>query len=244
MTGFKVFTRGKWTGSEEVYKSVLLLEGTHGLFSVGLRALIVEQAAKDKDKDQEKGTASADASSNAIVSLEGNAALPSSAQDWQKVTRGWLNAAERWLDSQTGFIGVAVLEKVSEGRRLSLRRMLRVCSYKWESNERRKGSKLGSRDFQCALAANKWFTEPAVTFFMLRVPPPAHPLERHRDCRSFPAVPYVEWLPVVSARRLGGSLGPSWGCAGGPNGASLTPSGAFVNPCLALGFCLASIGGT
>ena len=54
MSGFKVFSRGKWTGAEEVYKSALLLESTHGLLSVAVKALCADKKS-DKDDDAIKG---------------------------------------------------------------------------------------------------------------------------------------------------------------------------------------------
>jgi hypothetical protein len=157
-SGWKVFNRSKWTGSEEVYRSVALAESIHGLLNLTFKRFVgkkyprfitpdgldaaIEELKENVDDDDEEGA---------------------DINEWHKKLRRWVAKAMRWI--VTGFLPrIIVLHTVSVGRRAMLSKMLSTSSRAWERKQEQNMLRTGARDYQVLLRRDGHYTNEFVAY--------------------------------------------------------------------------------
>lgn len=157
LAGLKVFSRGKWTGSEEVYDSVCLAECHHFLFS---QAFVRFAMARMRPGDASLGDGNDHLGADAIVPLDGVLA-PASEDHWKRVSSAWLRTAVAWVESDW-LPRLVALRLVNSGRRATLQRMLQTSSHHWERAQELRQVRTGSREYRALLRHKGWYTDCAM----------------------------------------------------------------------------------
>lgn len=180
----KPFSRGKWTGAEEVYEAVCLAQCHHGLFSQAFQRFarraragdaFVAVAANAQDTaaaDDSVGAANGDDGSgdppghlpaDAVVAVDGMFA-PASEEAWKKLMGCWLRTGLAWVSSEW-LPRMIAIRLVNDGRRECLRRMLRTSTHRWERAQQLQYKRTGRRDFKVVLRYSGYYTDEAMHIF-------------------------------------------------------------------------------
>jgi hypothetical protein len=160
IAGFKVFSRGKWTGSEEVFSCVCLLDATHGIFSAAFRQLAAERASTIQSGHDDGAIAFLDS-----VLQQGLSDSRPPEDTLRLLTSKWLATSTNWLDDPSGMLDIIVMKVVSSGRRAILAKMLATCSRYWERRQRILALQGARRTYRVLLKYEHWYSSPGMLIY-------------------------------------------------------------------------------